>query len=268
MLNITLVSYINTRPFIDGIMKEFSESEVKLTLVPPADCAQELQDGNCDVALVPVGAIKDFENIAILPNYCLGADGDVESVFILAHSPIQELDTILLDRHSRTSNGLAKILCKHHWNQTVDFIQPDGPNFDKIEGSTGGVVIGDKAIKIRNQFPYAYDLSGAWKSMTGLPFTFAVWAYRPEKIDQWQQSRLNEAMRKGAANVRESALHWAAFYGIDPEFAVHYLEKDMDYRFDADKHKAMRLYLQLLDNQADLPHAPISSAASRKLHST
>ena len=263
MIKITLVSYINTRPFIDGIMKTFSEPEISLNLVPPAACAVDLKNGDCDLALLPIGAIPDFERVVILPDYCLGSDGDVESVFIMGNRPIDELETILLDRHSRTSNGLAKILCAYHWKTSPDFVREEGPSFEGIGGTTGAVVIGDKAIKIRHDFPYVYDLSGAWKAMTGLPFVFAVWAFLPGALGQLQLSRFNDAMRTGRAGAHDSAVQWAGFYGIDPDFAVRYLEEYMDYRFDGNKHKAMRLYFQL----ASSLQAPISPVTSLKLHS-
>jgi len=44
-----------------------------------------------------------------------------------------------------------------------------------IQGTTAGVVIGDRALEQRRTSPYIYDLAGAWKAMTGLPFVFAAW---------------------------------------------------------------------------------------------
>ena len=51
-----------------------------------------------------------------------------------------------------------------------------GFNFESnIKGNTAGVIIGDRAYNYRDNFPYVYDLSNAWKKFSGLPFVFACW---------------------------------------------------------------------------------------------
>ena len=197
MLDIALVSYINTRPFMDGLEHIFGPNEVTLNLLAPSKCAEHLAEGYSELALIPVGAIPDFKRIHLLPNYCIGANGPVESVFLFSQKPIEELETVILDRHSRSSNGLARILLSHHWRRDVNFLTSNQKHFDLIQGNTGGIVIGDKAIKIRENYRYAYDLAGEWKKLTGLPFAFAVWAYKAEKLDGFMLERLDQAMSWG-----------------------------------------------------------------------
>ena len=50
MLRIALVEYINTRPFLDGLEKEFYPGEVELLCMPPAACGRALQDKSCGKA--------------------------------------------------------------------------------------------------------------------------------------------------------------------------------------------------------------------------
>ena len=250
MIDIALVSYINTRPFMDGFEAKIKDREIRFHLLPPVDCATHLHQGKCQMALLPVGALAQFKNISIMPNYCIGADGEVASVFLFSQEPLEKLDTIYLDRHSRSSNGLLQILMKHHWEKEVSYHKPEFKHFDKIKGSAGGVVIGDKAIRIRDQYAYAYDLAQAWKDMTGLPFAFAVWAYLPEAFTSEQLRQLNDAMRFGVEQAPKSAAKWAPEYKLDPEFAHKYLSHYIDFQFDVGKHKALELYYQLL---LDLP---------------
>jgi len=246
MLDIALVSYINTRPFMDGLGQVFDKSEARLHLMPPADCATYLANGNCQLSLMPIGALNLFPKAAILPNFCIGADGAVESVFIFSQQPIEELDTLILDRHSRTSNGLARILLEHHWRKPINLVQAKEKFFHQIDGRTGGVVIGDHAIRIRENFRYVYDLSEIWKQMTGLPFVFAVWVYLPGTLNSLHKQKLNEAFRIGVRQRRETAERWAVPFDIPLDFARHYLENCIDYQFDAGKHRALNLYQDLL----------------------
>jgi len=246
MIRIALVEYINTRPFLDGLEATFAPGELELLLLPPADCARALNEGKADLALMPVGALSSFDQIEILPDYCIGGNGPVHSVFLFSQQPLTQLDTILLDRHSRSSNGLTRILMRHFWKHQVSFVMPEEAHFEQIKGNVGGVVIGDKAIRIRERYAYAYDLSEAWRSMTGLSFAFAIWACRPGTLSQQQVRRLHQAMKWGVSQAAETALKWHAYFKLDRSFALNYLTQYIDYQFGPDKHKGLKLYDSLL----------------------
>lgn len=246
MLTVALVEYINTRPFLDGLEAHFGADEMELLLLPPADCARALQNGQADLALMPVGALPNFDQVEILPDFCIGANGPVHSVFLFAQQPIETLDTVILDRHSRSSNGLARVLLHHYWQQSVHYLMPDQKHFDRIIGKTGGVVIGDQAIRIRDRYAYAYDLSEAWHQLTGLPFAFAVWVYRPEVMDRPLAKCLFHAMQEGVSQRASTADRWADYFRLDPAFARRYLTEYIDYRFTPAKHQALALYYRSL----------------------
>ena len=110
----------------------------------------------------------------------------------------------------------------------------------------GGVVIGDKALRIRDEFIYKYDLAAEWKAMTGLPFAFAVWAYIPGTLTPDQIQKFNKAMRYGVNQLDDTADKWAASYKISKELARHYLKNCIDFEFNHGKHKALNLYFDLL----------------------
>lgn len=246
MLRIALVEYINTRPFLDGLEKHFYTGEVELLTMPPAKCGVALKEGTCDIALIPAGAIPDMPQVEILPNYCIGAEGEVASVFIFSQKPLDQCKKLVLDTHSKSSNGLARILLKHHWKQEMELILPEYRDFSLIKGDTAGVVIGDKAIRIRSQYKYVYDLSLHWQEMTGLPFAFAVWAAQKDRLDPHWRDRLNQAFQSGVNQAAASAVKWARAFDIDPDFAHTYLTQYIDFRFTAPKHTALNLYLELL----------------------
>jgi len=246
MVDIALVSYINTRPFMDGIEQVLSKDEVRLHLMPPSECARALKEERVDMALMPIGALINFDQINLLPDYCIGGDGSVNSVFIFSQVPIEEVSYLYLDPHSRSSNGLARILLRHYWKKELPFDMFDQRPFDLIQGRKAGVIIGDQAIRTRNSYPYAYDLSEYWKKLTGLSFPFAVWGYRPEKFSPDLLEKIQKAMRLGVEQRKMSALKWANYYDIPPEFAVSYLEQDIDYIFDSDKHLSLKLYQDAL----------------------
>lgn len=243
---LALVSYLNTKPFIEGLDHFFSSEELDLRLLPPSDCPRELAAGNCEMALIPVGSLLDFEDLTILNDHCIGADGPVDSVYLFSKVPVSEVETVLFDCHSRTSNGLTRILMEKFWKRNVTFQMPAVRDFDLIQGTTAGVAIGDVAYKIKGHFPYVYDLSEEWENYTRLPFVFAVWAYRKDHWTVAEVDRINQALTWGREHRKEAALKWGDEFGYSPKEAERYLCESIKYKLDGPKHQALERYIREL----------------------
>ncbi len=175
-IKIGAVSYLNTKPLLYGITrsKELME-QIELVVDYPSQIAALLTDGIIDVGLVPVAVIPNLTDWHIVSDYCIGADGDVASVCLFSDVPIGKIEKVLLDYQSVTSVRLARILLKHYWNVEPELEDASENYIDKIKGTTAGVIIGDRALAQRKVSRYIYDLAGAWKAMTNLPFVFAAW---------------------------------------------------------------------------------------------
>jgi len=195
--------------------------------------------------LLPVGSLLGHEQVDLIDGYCIGADGKVDSVFLFSNQPIDTIDTVYLDSHSRTSNGLARILMHKYWNRDAAFIH-QADYLPLIDGNRAGVVIGDKAVPLRDRFRYVYDLAHEWKSWSGLPFAFAVWAYKSQQVSQAEIQSLKAAFNWGLQHISNSANRWAATFDLTNEKALWYMQHCIDYRFDERKQEAVRLYLKLL----------------------
>lgn len=175
-IKVAAVNYLNTKPLLYGIKRSNFFNEIELFETFPAQVATLLLEGTVDVGLVPVATIPKLKESHIITNYCIGCDGPVASVCIFSDVPIEEVDTIYLDYQSKTSVELAKILLREHWKSNARTVYATGEDFrEKIKGTTGGLVIGDRAFEQRLQSKYCYDLGEAWKAHTGLPFVFAAW---------------------------------------------------------------------------------------------
>lgn len=245
MTRLVAVSYLNTKPFLEGLEAAGLNAELEVALDVPAQCGERFRAGWADVALVPVGSLLDLDMVHLLDGYCIGADGQVDSVFLFANRSVQEIDTVYLDSHSRTSNGLTRILMRQHWQRDVRFLC-ESDYLSQIRGTRAGVVIGDKAVPLRDRFRHVYDLAYEWKVLTGLPFVFAVWVYHPERVEPWLLEQLKAAFNLGLQQVKQTADRWAAYFGLSPEKAYWYLTACIDYRFDARKQQALSLYLNSL----------------------
>ncbi len=247
MLRITAVSYLNTRPFLEGLEKVFSiNNPYSLQLEVPSVCAEAFKNEQADIALVPVGALSELKSFEVLPRFCIGANGKVDSVLICSLSPIEECEILLKDFHSRTSNRLAEILIHFFWKLNIKIFPPVPDAYLKPEKKHAYVVIGDKAVTAAQQFPYVYDLAEIWKQFTGLPFVFAVWVFNPEKVSTKQQEGLLECFDYGLKHLETVAQSWGPVYGLTPEAALAYFKEAIDYDLDALKRKAIEQFHQYL----------------------
>jgi chorismate dehydratase len=111
-LKVSAVSYTNSKPFVFGLLHSDILDKIELSLDIPSVCALKLIENQVDIGLVPVAALLQIPNYHIISDYCIGANGAVDSVFIFSNKPISEIKTLKLDSQSRTSNNLARVLIK------------------------------------------------------------------------------------------------------------------------------------------------------------
>jgi chorismate dehydratase len=216
--------------------------EIELVEDYPARIAQLLIDDKIDIGLIPVAATSRLSSWHIVGDYCIGCDGIVASVCLFSEVPIEEIRKVYLDYQSRTSVNLAKILLKEYWKKEVELIDATGEDFrQQINGSTAGVVIGDRALEQRQYSKYIYDLGEAWKAHTGLPFVFAAWISNKKLAKEFVE-KFNSANALGFSHVNEIvAANNFPFYDLEK-----YFTKNIDYRLDEKKRQAMTLFLEKL----------------------
>lgn len=248
---VTAVSYLNTKPLLYGLFKSRVSDKIDLKLDIPSVCAQKLESGEADLGLVPVAIIPELSSPRLVSDYCIGTVGPVKTVCIYAEQPLEQLEAIFLDYHSRTSVELVKILLEKYWKLRPKLI-PASPGFEQqIGGTTGALVIGDRTIGLDLQYPYVYDLGAAWMALTGLPFVFAAWVSNQPLPDDFI-AEFNEALQLGIAAIPE------LIYLIPrphPQFDLQeYYTQNISYQLDDDKRKALQLFLSLISpDMANMP---------------
>ena len=238
------MSYLNTKPLLYGLAHGQLSDQVELVLDYPANLVRLLQSNQIDIGLIPVGALPSLGDYHIISDYCIGTEGEVASVAVFSEVPMEEIDTVLLDYQSRTSVMLCKILFEKHWKKKVQFIDAKDESYiDNIRGNVAGLVIGDRALKIRDAFKYIFDLGLGWKEMTGLPFVFAVWV-RKKEISGEFIPLFNEANGMGLSKINLIIDHNnESSYPMDM-----YFRKNISYRLTEGMRESMSLYLSFLKN--------------------
>jgi chorismate dehydratase len=241
-IKVGAVSYLNTKPLLYGIKRSAGlMGQAEIVEEYPSKIAGMLVDGSIDVGLVPVAIIPKLGEWHIISDYCIGAEGDVASVCLFSEAPIEKIETVLLDYQSRTSVNLCKILLRHYWKKEVVLEVAKEDFRSHINGTTAGVVIGDRALEQRKISPYIYDLAGTWKAMTGLPFVFAAWIAN-KKLPENFIHLFNQANAVGLQNI-DAVI-------AENEFAAYSLEtyytQNISYLLTDDKRKGLDRFLELL----------------------
>jgi len=241
-IKVGAVSYLNTKPLLYGIRRSVELMEmIELVEDYPAKIAGMLVDGTIDVGLAPVAVIPRLNEWHIVSDYCIGANANVASVCLFSEVSIDKIEKVLLDYQSRTSVNLCKVLLKHYWKIDPVIEEANENYISEINGTTAGVVIGDRALNQRRVSPYIYDLAGSWKAMTGLPFVFATWIANKE-LPQTFIDLFNKANGLGLTHLDEViAENPYPVYDLKT-----YYTTNISYVLNDQKQKGMNKFLEYL----------------------
>ena len=249
-IKVTAVSYLNTKPFLYGIFQSDVQDEIELSLDIPSVCAAKLRSGEADLGLVPVAVIPQLSSPHIISDYCIGAVGAVKTVCIYSDVPIEEVKAMYLDYHSKTSVALAKILLEKYWHLNPVLLDSEEGYIEKIEGTTAGLVIGDRTIGLSERFKYVYDLGQKWADYTeGLPFVFAAWVSNKKLPDDFIK-KFNEALSIGLEQIPQLIyILPTQYFAFDLK---EYFTKNISYTLDTPKKVALKRFLKEIENPVSI----------------
>jgi chorismate dehydratase len=243
-LKLTAVSYLNTKPLLYGLLHSPLASQIELQLDIPSACAQRLRSGDADLGLVPVAVIPELDQPQIISDYCIGTVGAVKTVAIYSQQPLEQVEQLYLDHHSRTSVELTKLLLRDYWQLAPRLIPAQEGYIEQITGPRAGLVIGDRTIGLERRFEYVYDLGEAWMRHTGLPFVFAAWvSTRP--LPPPFVAAFNAALCQGLAQIPQLMFLLPSPH---PDFDLQeYFTRHISYELDAPKRQALARFLSSID---------------------
>ena len=217
------VSFLNAWPLIEGLDRS---DRIELVRAEPARCAQLLEDGEVDLALVSVAALEKGE-YEIVPGMAIGADGPVQTVLLAGEQSPAVWDEVFLDTASRTSHALTKLVLDAKGIHPRFTPMPAADGLAQATGRRGALVIGDRGFDVRAA--HVMDLGREWTQLTGHPMIFALWAARPGAVSPEDVQELTRAAQHGLGMRTELAQRFAALKGGDPERYRRYLTQRIRY---------------------------------------
>ncbi len=154
-LRISVVQYLNTSPLVWGFTHGPLAGKYDLSFTVPSQCAEALRAGEVDIAIIPAIEYQRIDNLVILPDLAIASKRRVRSLLLISKVPIapagaaeKSIRSIALDRSSRSTQALTKILCARHWQISPQFreMPPDLPTM--LAESDAALLIGDPALRI------------------------------------------------------------------------------------------------------------------------
>jgi cyclic dehypoxanthinyl futalosine synthase len=237
------VSYLNAQPLVDAL------EGYPIWRGHPSEIARRLAEGEVDLALVPVAAVlAGSPDLRIVPGFCIGADGPVGSVLLVAETEPEAWTEVVLDGVSRTSVILAQLLLRR--GPLAARVRSDlrivdgapGTGVARAGGTVASVVIGDVARALPERLTVRIDLAAAWKEWTKLPFVFAVWAGHAD-LDPGVLGAVRDAGRRGVEAIA------ARYTGDD----LRYLTENLRYPLDERALMGLRRFAALAKQEGLLP---------------
>ena len=280
-LRISVVQYLNTAPLVYGFTNGPLKDKYDLSFTIPSQCADDLRDGRADVAIIPAIEFQRIDNLVVLPDLAIAAKRRVRSLLIVSHKPIQEVKSIALDRSSRSTQALTRILCAEHWRILPRFYEETLAPATMLERADAALLIGDPALRLAISCAsyaslgpsgellcnadkaginatgtlYLYDVVQEWRRLTGLPAVLAIWAARPEAITPEIAADFADSKAYGMANISKIGAVAAGEQGLPAAEFVNYLRENIDFTLDQENLAGLELYYCLAAKLGLIPRA-------------
>src|SRR5436309_12470716 len=156
-IRIGAVSYLNSKPLVHEL--ETLAPQAELVLDYPSRLADQMAQGELEVALIPVIEYFRAGTYRLIPNIAIASQGPVLSVTLFSRVPWTGIRRVALDEGSRTSAALTQILLRmRHGIHPEVLPLPLGDQAEEADADAV-LLIGDRAMRAcLPGFAYAYDL--------------------------------------------------------------------------------------------------------------
>ena len=289
---ISVVQYLNTAPLVRGFTHGPLQGRYDLSFTVPSLCAEALRSGAADVAIIPAIEYQRIPGLVVLPDLSIASKERVRSLLLVSKTPIREVRRIALDRSSRSTQALTRILCEDRWSITPEFSQATPDVAEMLQSADAALLIGDPALRLAIQAEqcvkpgadgewichgaqvglpqsselHLYDVVHEWWQLTERPAVLAVWAARPEVATPELVADFSASLVFGLAHLPEICAEAARELQLPERELSLYLRTNIDYSLDAENLKGLSEFFTRAARLNLIPQAsPISLAGAAKI---
>ena len=243
------VSFLNSKPLIDSVV---GVEGVRVEFAVPAELLGLFEKGLVSAALM---SVVDYQasatELLLLPAGMIGSDGPTLTVRIYSRVPAGEIRVLHGDTDSHTSVILAQVILRERYGVVAEVVPLKAREGVHAGGGEAMLLIGDKVINASpdaGDYPYQLDLGEEWKALTGLPFVFAMWMIRRDRVAAEGAAIariLDGARREGEGRTEVLLDRYAAEKGWPRELARKYFTEYLRYEVTAEARAGLARFFEM-----------------------
>jgi chorismate dehydratase len=289
-LRISIVQYLNTAPLVWSFTNGPLHGKYDLSFTVPSQCAEDLHTGRADLAIIPAIEYQRIGDLVVLPDMSIASKKQVRSLLLISKKPVREVRGLALDRSSRSTQALMRILCAEKWKIAPDFSEATPDLAEMLSQSDAALLIGDPALRISlgiekesrsgaegetictaallgitgSELLYVYDVVGEWRSLTGLPAVLAVWAARRDVATPDVAADFIASRDFGLAHISEISFESARALELPAPALEAYLRRNIDFSLDQENLRGLNSYFEYAARLGLIPRAkPVEWAETK-----
>ncbi|WP_438351793.1 menaquinone biosynthesis protein [Paenibacillus sp. FA6] len=248
------IKYTNAWPIFHYFDPNSLRGPAEMITAVPSYLNKGMSEGQIDIGALSSFAYGEISNeLLLLPDLSVSADGPVQSILLFSKEPIEYIvnGNIAVTNTSATSINLLKILMTKALKGTPEYITMDPDLTSMMDVADAALLIGDHAIKASwtDHGLYVTDISEYWKQWTGLSMTFAVWAVhrnaaenKPEVIQEIVQG-LKESKNRSLSDLTPIVHEAMMTIGGTQQYWQRYFE-NLCYDYGERQRKGLELYFR------------------------
>jgi chorismate dehydratase len=269
-LRISIVQYLNTAPLVWSFTNGPLAGKYDLSFTVPSQCAEAMRTGAADIAIIPAIEYQRIPGLVVLPDLAIASQNRVRSLLILSSKPIEQVRSIALDRSSRSTQALTRILAAKHWKIDPEFFETEPDLSAMLEKADAAMLIGDPALRISialerkstvslegraicqaaalgitsAEIFYVYDVVGEWRKFSSLPAVMAIWAARPEVVTPEVLADFSASRNFGLTQLAAISLAAARELELPQQALESYLRHNIDFSLGEENRRGLERYFQ------------------------
>ncbi len=267
-LRISIVQYLNTAPLVRGFTHGPLRGKYELSFTVPSQCAEALRSGAADMAIIPAIEYQRIAGLVLVPGLSIASKKAVRSLLLISKRPVKEVTRIALDRGSRSTQALTRILCKKRWGIRPEFFEAEPELPSMLRKADAALLIGDPALRValaierearrdasgaltcsgtsagapEHSELYVYDVVEEWRSLTKLPAVLAVWAGRREAVTPEVVQDFQQSLAFGLQHLDDICAEASLDLKLPAADLRRYLTENIDFTLDEDNMRGLGVY--------------------------
>jgi len=187
---------------------------------------------------------------------------------IVSKKPIQQVRSVALDRSSRSTQALTRILASAYWKIFPEFVEAEPDLREMLATADAAMIIGDPALRISiavekksavgpdgrgicqaatlgftgTEIFHVYDVVGEWHKFTSLPAVMALWAGRREVVTPDLAADFVTSRDYGMLSIGDISSEAAQELELPERELETYLRQNIDFHLGEDNRRGLAKY--------------------------